>query len=55
MPERLDAGSNKRPESGKRQEPQSAEEIRPSDFMKPEHYFDALDAMRILNEMRRAG
>lgn len=34
---------------------QGAEEISPSDFMKSEHYFDALEAQRILNEMRRAG
>lgn len=31
------------------------EEIKQSDFIKPEHYFDYLEVQKILNEMRRAG
>lgn len=55
IPQRVDNGTDQSETIRERPKLQGAEEISPSDFIKPEHYFDALEAQRILNEMRRAG
>lgn len=55
IPQRVDNGTDQSETIREFPKLQGAEEIIPSDFMKPDHYFDALEAQRILNEMRRAG